>query len=107
MKDKIKIDIETGLMIDIVHPLEFGDDIIETPCDIPFYLPKWNGEAWEEGATQEYIDSLKSQLSEPTEADELAILIKEELAKTKLDERVEQVESKTATLAETLEVLFG
>ena len=23
------------------------------------YLPKWNGESWEEGATQEYIDSLK------------------------------------------------
>ena len=25
------------------------------------YAPKWNGEAWEEGVTQEYIDSLKSQ----------------------------------------------
>ena len=30
------------------------------------YTPKWNGEAWEEGATQEYIDSLKAQ-SEPQE----------------------------------------
>ena len=30
------------------------------------YIPKWNGETWEEGATQEYIDSLKAQ-SEPQE----------------------------------------
>lgn len=30
------------------------------------YIPKWNGEAWEEGATQEYIDSLKTQ-SQPQE----------------------------------------
>lgn len=66
MKDKIKIDLETGLMLDIVHPLEFGDDIIETPCDIPFHLPKWNGAEWVEGATQEYIDSLKAQ-AEPQE----------------------------------------
>ena len=66
MRDKIKIDIETGLMVDTVHPLECGDDIIETPCYIPYHLPKWNGEAWEEGATQEYIDNLKAQ-AEPQE----------------------------------------
>lgn len=30
------------------------------------YIPKWNGETWVEGATQEYIDSLKTQ-SEPQE----------------------------------------
>lgn len=30
------------------------------------YLPKWNGESWEEGATQEYIDSLKSEPQEPS-----------------------------------------
>ena len=30
------------------------------------YIPKWNGGAWEEGATQEYIDSLKV-LVEPQE----------------------------------------
>lgn len=31
-----------------------------------FYIPKWNGEAWEEGATQDYIDNLKAQ-AEPQE----------------------------------------
>jgi hypothetical protein len=52
MRTKIKIDLETGLMIDIVHPLEYGEDIIETPCLIPYHLPKWNGTEWVEGATE-------------------------------------------------------
>ena len=38
------------------------------------YIPKWNGEAWEEGATQEYIDSLKSEPQEPTEVERLEAL---------------------------------
>ncbi len=28
------------------------------------YVPKWNGESWEEGATQENIDSLKPEPQE-------------------------------------------
>lgn len=39
-----------------------------------FYIPRWNGEAWEEGATQEYIDSLKPQPQEPTESERLEAL---------------------------------
>lgn len=41
-----------------------------------FYIPKWNGEAWEEGATQEYIDSLKSQAEtqEPSLEDRIQAL---------------------------------
>ena len=40
------------------------------------YLPKWNGEAWEEGATQEYIDNLKAQAEpqEPTESERIEAL---------------------------------
>ena len=40
------------------------------------YLPKWNGEQWVEGATQEYIDSLKAQSEpqEPTESERLEAL---------------------------------
>ena len=30
------------------------------------YLPKWNGESWEEGATQEYIGNLKPEPQEPS-----------------------------------------
>lgn len=41
-----------------------------------FYIPKWNGEAWEEGATQEYIDALKVQAEpqEPSESERLEAL---------------------------------
>ena len=38
------------------------------------YLPRWNDETWEEGATQEYIDSLKPQPQEPTESERLEAL---------------------------------
>ena len=61
MQDKYKIDLSTRLAIDTVHPSLTGEDIIETPCTESFYLPKWNGESWEEGATQGYIDNLKAQ----------------------------------------------
>ncbi len=36
--------------------------------------PRWNGETWEEGATQEYIDSLKTQPQEVTKAERLEAL---------------------------------
>ena len=39
-----------------------------------FYIPKWNGETWEEGATQENIDSLKSEPQEPSESERLEAL---------------------------------
>lgn len=38
------------------------------------YQPRWNGEEWVEGATQEYIDSLKPQTQEPTESERLEAL---------------------------------
>ena len=66
MQDKIRIDTITGLFIEVVHPNIIGEDIIETPCLIPFYLPKWNGTEWVEGMTQEEIDLLKNVVVEPT-----------------------------------------
>ena len=38
------------------------------------YLPKWNGTEWVEGATQEYIDSLKNVIAEPTLEERLQAL---------------------------------
>lgn len=38
------------------------------------YQPRWNGEAWEESASHEYIDSLKSQPQEPTETERIEAL---------------------------------
>lgn len=42
-----------------------------------FYLPKWDGEKWIEGATQEYIDNLiaSAQPSEPSTDEVLDTLI--------------------------------
>ncbi len=39
-----------------------------------FYQPKWNGEVWVEGATQEYIDSLQPAPQEPTLEERLEAL---------------------------------
>lgn len=41
-------------------------DYIEEPVEGTFYKPKWDGEKWIEGATQEYIDSLQPTVQEPT-----------------------------------------
>ena len=86
MRDKIKINLETGFKVDIVHPSEIGVDIIETPMDKPLFKPKWTGKViedeegnqimgageWVEGATQEEIDELtKPQPHEPTELEVL------------------------------------
>ena len=61
MQDKYKIDLSTGLVVDTVHPDCTGEDVVETTCNQSFYIPKWTGAEWVEGATQEYIDSLKTQ----------------------------------------------
>lgn len=61
------IDINTGLFLRDDFTYNPGTEIaLEVEPAQGFYLPKWNGTAWEEGATQEYIDNLKSQ-SEPQE----------------------------------------
>ena len=56
------------------------------------YLPKWDGEKWVEGATQEYIDGLKVEVPHET---------------LNLEEKVLEHEEKIVTLEETLDVLFG
>ena len=75
MKFVRKID-EQGHFIEDAFVEEINEFAIETPCPSGFYLPKWNGETWEEGATQEYIDSLKAQAQpqEPTGSERLEAL---------------------------------
>ena len=63
------IDKETKLFIR--DDFEFNPETeigLEVEPAQGLYIPKWNGETWEEGATQEYIDSLKAQaeLQEPS-----------------------------------------
>ena len=69
------IDKETKLFIrddfDFNPETEIG---LETEPSQGFYISKWNGESWEEGATQEYIDSLKAEPQEPTETERIEAL---------------------------------
>ena len=52
-----------------------------------FYKPKWNGESWVEGATQEYIDSLQPAPQEPSE--------------------VEMLQNKVAELEQVIDAMLG
>lgn len=101
MQTKIRIDLDTGIAIEYVHPMTADITIIDTPCTEPFHKPKWTGKVvedeegnqimgegeWVEGATQEEIDELtKPQPQEPT-----------------IEERLEQTEEllRTVTMAFT------
>lgn len=93
LQDKFRIDLETGLRIDTVSPYEFGEDIIETRCLESLYLPKWSFETeqWVEGATQEYIDSLKQPIVE----------------EVPLDVRVAKVEQEQEQIVDMLAEILG
>lgn len=71
------IDKETKLFIrddfNFDEETEIGLDV--EPAS-GLYIPKWNGETWEESATQEHINNLKAQAEpqEPTESDRLEAL---------------------------------
>ena len=84
------IDKETNLFIRDDFTFDEETEIgLEVEPAQGLYLPKWNGETWEEGATQEYIDSLKAQVEievEPTidemnraDIDYLAIMMEVDL----------------------------
>lgn len=71
------IDKQTKLFLrdDFSHNEETEIALDVTPAQ-GFYIPKYDKEhnTWEEGATQEYIDSLKPQPQESTEAERLEAL---------------------------------
>ena len=71
---------------------------LEVDASQGFYKPKWNCEAWEEGATQEYIDSLKAQAT-PTEPT-METLIEAIVNKVVIHD------TKIVTLEETIDVLY-
>ena len=86
------IDKQTNLFIrDDFEYNEETEIALEVSPSQGLYLPKWNGTSWEEGATQEYIDSLKSQMIvEPTHED-----------------RVAEHNTKIVSLQEELDAIFG
>ena len=93
MEIKRIIDKNTKLFIrdDFVFDQDTEEAINASPVDAK-YKARWNGESWEEGATQEYIDNLKSQ-AEPQEPP--------------LEEKVAEHDIKIVTLEETIDVIYG
>lgn len=71
------IDKETKLFIrdDFIFDTEMEIGLEVAPSQ-GLYIPKWNGETWEEGATKEYIETMKAQAEtqEPTESERLEAL---------------------------------
>ncbi len=87
------IDKQTNLFIRDDFTFDESIEIgLDTAPAQGFFWPKWDGAKWIEGRTQDEID---------------AILAQTEPAEPTLDERVATVETKTVTLEEALEVLFG
>ena len=87
MKYYVRIIDESGLFIEDAFVDELNEHTIDTPCPSGFYKPRWSGDKWVEGTTQEEIDELtKPQPHEPT-----------------VEERLEQTEEllKTVTMAFT------
>ena len=70
----VRVIDETGLFIEDTFVDELTEFTIETPCPAGFYKPKWDGESWVEGATQEYIDSLQPTPQEPSIDDRISAL---------------------------------
>ena len=87
------IDKQTNIFIRDDFTFDEETEIgLEVEASQGLYLPKWNGEQWVEGATQEYIDSLKVEVPHET---------------LNLEEKVLEHEEKIVTLEEALDVLFG
>ena len=81
-----KIDTTTGNFLEDVifesHPTlvdgELDPQYIEEAPEQGLYKPKWDGDKWVEGATQEEIDELtKPQPQEPTELELLMLAVAE------------------------------
>ena len=70
------IDKETNLFLRDDFTFDEETEIgLEVEPSQGLYQPKWNGQEWIEGATQEYIDSLKQPISnEPTLEERLEAL---------------------------------
>lgn len=71
----VRVIDEDGFFIEDSFVEELTDLTIETPCPSGFYHPKWDGDKWIEGLTQEEIDSIKSNsIQAPTDQERLEAL---------------------------------
>ncbi len=50
-----------GCFVEDVFADALDDTLIETPCPEGLYRPKWDGEQWVEGETQENINAILAE----------------------------------------------
>ena len=55
----VRIIDEQGFFLEDGFVEDLTEFTIETPCPAGFYKPRWSGEKWVEGLTQEEINELK------------------------------------------------
>jgi len=95
MKTYRKVNAESGMFIEDVRVKIMSVDeydYIEEPVEGTFYKPKWDGEKWVEGLSEEEINELKK--SHPVEIS--------------LEERLEFIKTQNElALAELAEVILG
>lgn len=67
---------ENGMFISDGFVEGLTEFTIETPCPSGFYHPKWNGEEWVEGLTEEEIQAIKDSqaIQEPSDKDRIDML---------------------------------
>lgn len=70
MKQFFRVD-ENGFYVAPVIAEEKPDDCVEETPPNGLYKPRWNGEAWVEGASEAEIQEIKNRSFPPSEEDEL------------------------------------
>lgn len=88
------VDVERPVLDDDDQPIP-NPQYISEPVPQGFYHPKWDGEKWVEGMSQEQIDELKNQ---PVE------LSPEEVRVKGLEQQIQQMNEEQIQI---IELLFG
>jgi hypothetical protein len=71
MNRYVRLIDENGLFVEDAFVEELTPLTIETLCPPGFYRPKWDGEKWIEGLTQDQIDEIKNVPQVPSIEDRL------------------------------------
>ena len=74
MKKFVRVVDENGFFITDEYVEELTKYTIETPCPEGLHKPKWNGEEWVEGLSQEEINVLINKPKEPTVEERLQMV---------------------------------
>lgn len=110
MKKVLKIDSDGFYVEDVIlNPIEeIPSDCIETHCPEGFYKPKWDGEKWIEGYTNEEIKQIQEE-AENNKKFNIYEQLKEENLKLKIalaelnEQRDEEMLNVKLALAEIVE----